>query len=168
MWVRVYAVLGNGTTRTNGYGELWFDIYTLLTFVVPRAMASEIDLASILCSLLLNGETETRHDYVANGQNRYTRVDCETETHVVEVGLDNRRSSYDSLHQALFAASLTEKLPMVVIIDTNGVEEAEEFQVRSVAKKTGVSYLTVDKDFLVRWQMTVPFRQDQTIPLFGR
>lgn len=132
----------------------------------------ELELAAILCGLLLGGQTEVRHDYqVALGAREERRhwisVDCETETHVIEIGLDDRRSSYDSLHQALFAAELTGKLPMVVIIDTNGVEEAAQFQVETVARAQGVSYLTVTEDLLIRWQMTAPFRQRQAVPLFG-
>lgn len=122
-------------------------------------MANEIDLTAILCSLIMGGEAEVRHDYVAAGRDHYVRVDCETESHVIEVGFDARRSTLDSLHQALFAAELTGKLPMIVVIDTNGVEESIEYQVETVARHTGVSYLTVDEAFLVRWQMTWPFRQ---------
>ena len=130
-------------------------------------MASEVELAAILCGLILGGEAETRHDYVAAGRDHHIRVDCETETHVVEVGFDARRSSLDSVHQALYAAELTGKLPMVVVIDTNGVEENVEYQLRKVAGAAGVSYLTVDKDFLIRWQMTWPFRQNRDSPLFN-
>jgi hypothetical protein len=130
-------------------------------------MASEVELAAILCSLILGGEAETRHDFVAAGRDHHIRVDCETATHVVEVGIDGRRSSLDSIHQALYAAELTGKLPMVVVIDTNGVEENVEFQLRTVARAAGVSYLTVDKDFLIRWQMTWPFRQNREATLFN-
>ena len=125
-------------------------------------MATEIELAAILCGLILGGEAETRHDFTAVGNPHHIRVDCETESHVVEVGFDGTRSSLDSIHQALFAANLTGKLPMVVMIDTNGVEENVEHQVRVVARGAGVSYMTVDKDFLIRWQMTWPFRQDRS------
>ncbi len=127
-------------------------------------MATEIELAAILCGLILGGEVESRHDFTAAGRAHHIRVDCETATHVVEVGFDATRSSLDSLHQALYAAELTGKLPMVVIIDTNGVEENVELQVRTVAAAAGVSYLTVDKDFLIRWQMTAPFRERRDAP----
>ncbi|MDJ0821218.1 MAG: hypothetical protein QNJ09_05315 [Paracoccaceae bacterium] len=130
-------------------------------------MASEMELGAILCSLILGGDMEVPHDYVAAGTKRHIRVDCETPTHVVELGMDKKRSSFDSLHQALFAAEITGNLPMVVIVDTNGIEEGEEFQIETVARRTGVSYLTVDKDFLIRWQMTAPFRDSQKVPLFG-
>lgn len=121
-------------------------------------MATEAELAAILCALILGGETEVRHNYSAAGRDHYVRVDCETDSHVIEVGFDETRSSYDSLHQSMFASQLTGKLPMVVIIDTNGREEAAEFQVETVAKAAGVSFLTVDEAFLIRWQMTAPFR----------
>ncbi|WP_176440994.1 hypothetical protein [Oceanicola sp. 22II-s10i] len=124
-------------------------------------------MTAILCSLLLQGQVEVRHDYVAAGQDRHIRVDCETATHVVEVGFDGQRSSYDSIHQALFAAELTGKLPMVVIIDRDGQEEAVQYQNRRVARRVGMSYLTVSEAFLIRWQMTQPFREGQPVPLFG-
>ena len=135
-------------------------VNNLLTF---EMMASELDLAAILCGLILGGEVEVRHDYTAAGRSHYVRVDCETDSHVIEVGFDAKRSTRDSLHQALFAAELTGKLPMIVVIDTNGVEEYIEFQVETVAQTAGVSYLTVTEDYLIRWQMTWPFRQDRDI-----
>lgn len=122
-------------------------------------MANEVELAAILCSLIMGGDAEVRHDYVAAGRDHHVRVDCETDSHVIEVGFDAKRSTMDSLHQALFSAELTGKLPMIVVIDTNGMEESIEYQVRSVAQAAGVSYLAVDEAFLIRWQMTVPFRQ---------
>ena len=130
-------------------------------------MAMETDLTAILCALILGGEAEVRHEYVAVDKAHHIRVDCETDTHVIEVGLDDRRSAQDSLHQALFAAELTGKLPMVVIIDTNGREEAMQYQVRTVARALGVSYLTWTEDYLIRWQMTAPFRARKGPSLFS-
>ena len=49
------------------------------------------------------------------------KVDCETSTTVYEGGLD-KRSSLDSLQQALFFSVLTGKRPAVVIYDTDGKE----------------------------------------------
>lgn len=130
-------------------------------------MPGETHLAAILCSLILGGEAEVRHDYVAAGRSHHIRVDCETDSHVYEVGFDGTRSSFDSVHQALFAAQLTGKHPAVVIIDTDGVAGAVEYQMRRVAAATGVSFLSTDKDFLIRWQMTAPFRAPGPVPLFG-
>lgn len=130
-------------------------------------MPAETHLAAILCSLILGGEAETRHAYTAAGDTRHIRVDCETATHVYEVGFDGKRSSYDSVHQAIFAAEVTGKIPAIVIIDTDNRVEPVEYQVRTVAKATGVTFTTTDQDFLIRWQMTAPFRRDQRVPLFG-
>ncbi|WP_085878490.1 hypothetical protein [Roseisalinus antarcticus] len=121
-----------------------------------------MELAAILCSLILGGEVEQRHYFDVVDRRHHIRVDCETDSHVVEVGFDDKRSSNDSLHQALFSANLTGKLPMIVIIDTNGFEENVQYQIETVARMTGVSYMTVTEDFLIRWQMTEPFRQNRS------
>ena len=113
----------------------------------------ETALALILCSLLLDGKTEVTHSYSAAGEDFSVRTDCETDTTVYEVGLD-KRSSIDSVHQAIFAAYLTDKTPAVVMIDTDGIEDRYELQVRKVAEALGVAYSVYDKDFLIRWQMT--------------
>ncbi|MGR3320983.1 MAG: hypothetical protein ACU0DK_03520 [Pseudooceanicola sp.] len=130
-------------------------------------MPLETELAAILCGLILQGETEVRHGYTAAGEARHIRVDCETASHVIEVGFDGKRSSYDSIHQALFASELTGKQPMVVIIDRDGVSEAVQHQNRVVARRVGASFLTVSEAFLVRWQMTSAFRSGRPVPLFG-
>ena len=117
-------------------------------------MSTELDLTAILCSLILGGEMEARHDFTVLDRAHHIRIDCETPSHVVEVGLDGRRSTMDSLHQAIFAAHQTGKLPMIVVIDTNGIEENVQYQVKTAARGTDVAYLSVTKDFLIRWQMT--------------
>ena len=108
---------------------------------------------AILCSLLLSGEDEVRHGYSVGYDVNFIRVDCENDTHVLEVGLD-KRSSLDSVQQALFAAHVTGKIPMVVMIDTDGREDRFEYRIRTAAKMAGVKYQVYDKDFLIRWQMT--------------
>ena len=72
-------------------------------------------------NFLLTGETETRHGYTSADGRRFVKVDCETSTTVYEGGLD-KRSSLDSLQQALFFSVLTGKRPAVVIYDTDGRE----------------------------------------------
>ena len=121
-------------------------------------MATELDLAAILCSLVLGGEMEVTHAYPVGYDVHRIRVDCETDTHVIEVGLD-KRSSLDSVQQALFAASLTGKLPMVVMIDTDAREGPYELRVKTVAQMVGIERRTYDADWLVRWQMTSWLRQ---------
>jgi len=118
----------------------------------------ELELTAILCSFMLGGETEVRHSFDLAEDTSHIRVDCETETHVYEVGLDNRVSSYDSVHQAMFAAALSGKIPAIILIDTNGIEENEEFRIETAARLAGVSYGVVKQGHLVRLQMTWPFR----------
>ena len=63
----------------------------------------------------MGGETEVRHEYTYPSGQSYIWMDCETADTVYEGGLD-KRSSLDSVQQALFAASLTGKKPAVVIL----------------------------------------------------
>ncbi|WP_244867729.1 hypothetical protein [Vannielia litorea] len=97
---------------------------------------SELALALIYCSFFAHGEAEVRHPYNVGYDMHFIRVDCETEGQVIELGLD-KRSSIDSVHQAIFAASVTGKAPKVVMIDTDGKEDQFELQVRRVAEATG-------------------------------
>ncbi|TDE37991.1 hypothetical protein [Antarcticimicrobium sediminis] len=114
---------------------------------------SELALAAIYCTLMLHGATEVSHGYSVGYDLHRIRVDCETSTQVIEVGLD-KRSSIDSVHQAAFAALLTGKAPMVLMIDTDGREDQYEFQVRTVAQSLNIAYQVIDRDYLIRWQMT--------------
>ena len=67
-------------------------------------------------------------------------VDCETRTNVYESGLD-KRSSLDSLQQALFFQVLTGKKPVVVIYDTDGKIGIYEYQIQSACLKADVQYI---------------------------
>lgn len=118
----------------------------------------EVELAAMLCAFLGGAEAETHQYFDVNGLPRYVRVDCETNTHVIEIGLDGKSSSRDSLHQALFAAYLTGKTPAVVMIDRDGFEGRYEFELRQTTAMSDVIYITCAKDFIVRWRMTYPFR----------
>ena len=124
---------------------------------------SEAEAISILCAML-NGEPEVRHHYEIDEGAHYVQVDCETETHVIEVGLD-KRSSLDSAQQAEFAGWVSGKKPMVIIVDQDGVESSIEFRVRTASKRFGIEYSTVSDDFLLRWQMTSYFRQKRIADL---
>ncbi len=119
---------------------------------------NELATTALLCVLLSGGETEMRHYFPNLGETRHVRVDCETPTHVIEVGLDNTASARDSLHQALFAAHLTGKTPMVIVIDTDGIEDRYQYETRIVAEQAGVAYGTCSRDFIRRWMATAPFR----------
>jgi predicted RecB family endonuclease len=109
----------------------------------------ESHFIAIMCGLVFGGEPEVTHGYSVGFDIHRIRVDCETESHVIETGRDTR-SSLDSIQQALFAAHVTGKSPMVVLIDTDGREGAFEFRVRTVAEMLGVEYRTFTQDALVR------------------
>lgn len=101
---------------------------------ISEAQANDAFCASV------GGRREVRHYYKdATGKRRYISVDCETATHVYEGGLE-KRSSLDSVQQALFAAELTGKQPAVVIYDTDGVEGDIEHRIRTAAKRAAVKY----------------------------
>jgi predicted RecB family endonuclease len=104
---------------------------------------------AMLCALVLGGEAEVVHPYNVGYDLHRIRVDCETGDRVVEVGRDTR-SSLDSIQQALFAAHLTGKQPMVVLIDTDGREGPYELRVRTAAEMAGVEYRVYSSDFLVK------------------
>ena len=57
----------------------------------------------------------------------------------MEGGLD-KRSSLDSVQQALFAATLSGKIPVVVIYDTDGVEGRYEYRIRNAAERANVAF----------------------------
>ena len=104
----------------------------------PRTIASEDDYNRWLCTLV-NGETATRHGYTSAGGRGYVEVDCETGTMVYEGGLD-KRSSLDSVQQALFFSHVTGKQPAVVMYDTDGREGRYEYRIRVACRKAGVRY----------------------------
>ena len=81
----------------------------------------------------VNGDTETRHGYTYGGGRSFVKVDCETSTTVYEGGLD-KRSSLDSLQQALFFSVLTGKRPAVVIYHTDGKEGRFEYRIRTACQ----------------------------------
>jgi hypothetical protein len=107
----------------------------------------------ILCAML-GGRTEQSVLYTIDAGSYHVRVDCITSDEVIEVGLDGKRDSYDSLHQVVFAAELTGNSPRVIMIDRDGIEDRFQYQVRSVSRKLDVAYCSVDSDLLTRWHMT--------------
>lgn len=118
----------------------------------------EVELAALLCAFLSGSEAETRSYFDANGKAHHVRIDCETETHVIEIGLDNKSGARDSVHQALFYEYLTEKRPMVVIIDRDGVEDRYQYELRVVADRLGVDFAVCSAAFVQRWALTAPWR----------
>lgn len=119
---------------------------------------TETQLAALLCAFLGGGEAETRQYFDVYGMARHVRVDCETPSHVIEVGLDGKSSARDSVHQALFAAHLTGKTPVVLMIDRDGFEGRFEYELRHTAPMAGVLYLRCTEAVIVRWAATAPGR----------
>lgn len=118
---------------------------------------TEAQAIAILCAML-GGEPEHRESYTLHAVSTHVRIDCITDTHAIEIGLDHTRGSYDSLHQATFNAMLTDREPMVILIDTDNIESQYEYQIEAVTRAHGVDYAVWDEHFLIRWQMTAPFR----------
>ena len=119
---------------------------------------TETEIAALLCGWLAGAEIEERQYFDMQGERRHVRVDCETDSHVIEVGLDGSVSVRDSVHQAVFAAVLTGKVPMVILIDRDGAEGRYELEMRVVAQALGVPYAVCSADFVARWRMTAGFR----------
>lgn len=114
-----------------------------MTTETESVPTTEADFNALFCAEV-GGEQETRHDYTyGEGQTGYVVVDCETDTQVWEGGLD-KRSSLDSLQQAMFFAAITGKEPGIVIYDTDGMEGQYEFQIRTTAELIGVEYIAYD------------------------
>ena len=114
-----------------------------VVFSIPAyTEITEADYNAKFCAEI-GGKQEPRHNYTyGEGQEGYVVVDCETDTMVWEGGLD-RRSSLDSVQQALFAAHVTGKQPGVVIYDTDKKEGQYEYRIRTAADIVGIRYVNL-------------------------
>ena len=72
------------------------------------------------------------------------RIDIMTDEYVIEGGLD-KRSSLDSIQQAVFAATLTNKKPSVAIYDTDGQWGKYEHRIWQAAKKLNIRFIWVSQ-----------------------
>ena len=124
-----------------------FTLVTLLcTALYDQSAAEDEDTFNESLCRSLGGKREVRHSYnYGDGQESYVVVDCETDSFVIEGGLD-KRSSLDSLQQALFFSSLTGKKPAVVIHDTDGKIGKYEHRIRESCEKAGVLFLRLPSD----------------------
>lgn len=125
-------------------------------------MAGEALFIAILCAYVTPGEPEARRAYQQDYNLGYIKVDCETDSHVIEVGLD-KRGSLDSLQQAVFASVVTGKKPAIILIDRDGVEGKYEYRIRKAAQAMGVRYQVFSDDWLIRHQMTWYFRHREVV-----
>jgi hypothetical protein len=93
----------------------------------------------------LKGETEVtfEYEYGLEGNTPLLasiRVDILTEEYVIEGGKD-KRSSLDSIQQAVFASTLVGKKPAVAIYDTDGLWGKYEHRVWTAAKELGIKFI---------------------------
>ncbi len=121
--------------------SLLISILAICLLLSAPAQAQEDAYNASFCSSM-GGETEVRHEYTYLAGTSYIRVDCETENTVYEGGLD-KRSSLDSVQQALFAASLTGKKPAVVIYNTDGKIGRYEHRIKVACERAGVAFYSV-------------------------
>ena len=97
-----------------------------------------------LFATALSGRREVRLNYVVpeNGLTGFVIIDIETAEMVIEGGLD-KRSSLDGVQQALFASTITGKLPAVAIYDTDGVWGKIEHRIHTAAKAANVKFFWI-------------------------
>jgi hypothetical protein len=93
----------------------------------------------------LNGAREVNLEYqLPNGTTtNYVVIDIVTDRFVIEGGLD-KRSSLDSIQQALFASTLSGKKPAVAIYDTDGKWGKYEHRIFEATKKIGMTFIWFD------------------------
>ena len=108
------------------------------------------DFFNLKLANFLGGKTEVnyKYNYNINGSSPKTasiRIDIVTDEFVIEGGLD-KRSSLDSIQQAVFASTLTGKKPAVAIYDTNGTWGKYEHRIYSSAKKLKIKFFWVSGD----------------------
>ena len=110
----------------------------------PRNEAS----FNLALAALLNGQTEVKfsYDYGKSGNTPLTasvRIDIVTEKYVIEGGLD-KRSSLDSIQQAVFASTLSGKEPAVAVYDTDEMWGKFEQRIWTVANQLGIKFFWFD------------------------
>lgn len=99
------------------------------------------DYYNKLLAKRLGGKLEVVYhfNYTANETSRI-RIDIETDDYVIEGGRD-KRSSLDSVQQAVLASILSGKKPAVAIYDTDGKWGKYEHRIWMVAKELGIRYI---------------------------
>ena len=80
------------------------------------------------------------------------RVDVINNKYVIEAGLD-KRSSLDSIQQALFASRVTGKIPVVVIYDTDGFFGKYEFRIETAARAIGIKFYIVSMNDIKNFKL---------------
>ena len=91
---------------------------------------------------IINGKREIKKYYRVNNKQYYIIIDIETKTEVIEGGKD-KRTSLDSIQQALFFSYLTKKKPIVVIYDTDNKFGQYEYRIQESCNKAGVEFRNI-------------------------
>ena len=99
-------------------------------------------------ALLLDGQTEVSlsYNYGEVGNTPLIasiRIDILTDEYVIEGGID-KRSSLDSVQQAVFASTLTGKEPAVAVYDTDGLWGKYEQRIWAVTNELGIKFYWFD------------------------
>ena len=113
-----------------------------LVLLLPAMAVAQEDAYNATFCTSMGGETEVRHEYTYPTGTSYVRVDCETADTVYKGSLD-RRSSLDSVQQALFFAHLTGKKPAVVIYNTDGKIGRYEHRIKVACERAGVAFYSI-------------------------
>ena len=118
---------------------LLFLCFITANLALAQSQLTEADYNQLYCDKI-GGKTQVKHDYISDaGEAGYIYVDCETENEVIEGGLD-RPASLDSVQQALFAAHITNKTPVVVIYNSDGIEGKIQYRIKIGAMRAGVEF----------------------------
>ena len=115
-------------------------LIALALLTATQAFAQNEDAYNDTFCASVGGQREVRHTYTFPTGESYVLVDCETEDTVYEGGLD-KRSSLDSIQQAVFFAFLTGKEPAVVVYDTDGKMGRFEYRIQVACEQAGVTFL---------------------------
>jgi len=99
------------------------------------------DYFNDLLAKRMSGRREVKLSYSlgTSSPSNYVIIDIETDLYVIEGGLD-KRSSLDSIQQALFASAITGKEPAVAIYDTDQRWGKYEHRIWTAAKKIGLKF----------------------------
>lgn len=103
---------------------------------------------NLALAALLGGQTEVSYcyNYGQSGNAPLTasvRIDIVTDEYVIEGGLD-KRSSLDSIQQAVFASTLSGKEPAIAVYDTDGMWGKYEQRIWTVANELGIKFFWFD------------------------
>lgn len=112
---------------------------------VPLTNESQFNKA---LALYLNGKTEVSIGYEFTGSDgkiisAHIRVDIENDEYIIEGGMD-KRSSLDSIQQAVFASVLTGKRAAVAVYDTDGFWGKFEHRIWTAARELGIKFIWFD------------------------